>query len=97
MNTDPQENNPTFQASYPWSFHPNAEPRTMPAGWDLSGILEAQEKTARAKAPRRARKMSVQKQIPLNPVSADDDQAGLDYRWDVFSGPSTYPSRWNLD
>ena len=91
-NTD---NASEFQSTYPWSFNLFSEPRTMPSGWDLSGVLAAQEKNSRAKAARRALRQSVQKQIPLNPVPEQDDDRG--YRWDAFSGPSTFPSRWNLE
>lgn len=83
------------QSTYPWSFNAYSEPRTMPSGWDLSGVLAAQEKSARIKSARRAVRQNAQKQIPLNPVTAQDD--ARDYRWDTFCGPSTFPSRWNLD
>ena len=88
-------NNQTENTAYPISFNQFSEPRTMPAGWDLSGILDAQEKTNRARQTRRALRMSAAKQIPLNPV--DEHAEAWDYRRDAFSGPSSYPSRWNLE
>ena len=87
-----------FDAVYPMSFGQFSEPRTMPAGWDLSGLMEAQEKTKRARQARRAQRLGVQKPIPLNPVNANNDDADAwDYRRDAFSGPSSYPSLWNLE
>ena len=84
--------------TYPMSFNQFSEPRTMPAGWDLSGIMEAQEKIQRARQARRVLRLNAQKQIPLNPVESHNEHAeAWDYRRDAFSGPSSYPSRWNLE